>query len=52
MPGKQMAIHADLNTGAITETQARERRNKIQEEASFGSMDGATKYVKETRQPD
>lgn len=47
MPGKQMAIDADLNTGAITEVQARERRNKIQEEASFfGSMDGATKYVK------
>ena len=47
MPGKQMAIDADLNTGAITEKQARERRNKIQEEASFfGSMDGATKYVK------
>ena len=47
MPGKQMAIDADLNTGAITEAQARERRNKIQEEASFfGSMDGATKYVK------
>ncbi|MFR4352142.1 MAG: flagellar biosynthesis protein FlhA [Roseburia sp.] len=47
MPGKQMAIDADLNTGAITEAQARERRNKIQEESSFfGSMDGATKYVK------
>lgn len=47
MPGKQMAIDADLNTGAITDAQARERRNKIQEEASFfGSMDGATKYVK------
>lgn len=47
MPGKQMAIDADLNTGAITEKEARERRNKIQEEASFfGSMDGATKYVK------
>ena len=47
MPGKQMAIDADLNTGVITEAQARERRNKIQEEASFfGSMDGATKYVK------
>lgn len=47
MPGKQMAIDADLNTGAITEKQARERRNKIQEEAGFfGSMDGATKYVK------
>jgi flagellar biosynthesis protein FlhA len=47
MPGKQMAIDADLNTGAITEKEARERRSKIQEEASFfGSMDGATKYVK------
>lgn len=47
MPGKQMAIDADLNTGAITEKDARERRNKIQEESSFfGSMDGATKYVK------
>ena len=47
MPGKQMAIDADLNTGAITEAQARDRRNKIQEEAGFfGSMDGATKYVK------
>ena len=47
MPGKQMAIDADLNTGAITEKEARDRRNKIQEEASFfGSMDGATKYVK------
>ena len=47
MPGKQMAIDADLNTGAITDKEARERRNKIQEESSFfGSMDGATKYVK------
>lgn len=47
MPGKQMAIDADLNTGAITEKQARERRDKIQNESSFfGSMDGATKYVK------
>jgi flagellar biosynthesis protein FlhA len=47
MPGKQMAIDADLNTGTITEKQARERREKIQEESSFfGSMDGATKYVK------
>ncbi|MCI5492502.1 MAG: flagellar biosynthesis protein FlhA [Lachnospiraceae bacterium] len=47
MPGKQMAIDADLNTGAITEKEARIRRNKIQEESSFfGSMDGATKYVK------
>ncbi len=47
MPGKQMAIDADLNTGAITDEQARERRNKLQEESAFfGSMDGATKYVK------
>ncbi|BCJ95228.1 flagellar biosynthesis protein FlhA [Anaerocolumna cellulosilytica] len=47
MPGKQMAIDADLNTGAITDAQARERREKIQEESTFfGSMDGATKYVK------
>ena len=47
MPGKQMAIDADLNTGAITDQEARKRREKIQEESSFfGSMDGATKYVK------
>lgn len=47
MPGKQMAIDADLNTGAITDEQAKEKRQKIQDEASFfGAMDGATKYVK------
>ncbi len=47
MPGKQMAIDADLNTGAITDVEAKERREKIQEEAAFfGAMDGATKYVK------
>lgn len=47
MPGKQMAIDADLNTGAITDEQAKERREKLQQEASFfGSMDGAVKYVK------
>lgn len=47
MPGKQMAIDADLNTGAITDEEAKVRREKIQEEASFfGSMDGAVKYVK------
>ncbi len=47
MPGKQMAIDADLNTGIISEKQARERRDKIQQESSFfGAMDGATKYVK------
>ena len=47
MPGKQMAIDADLNTGAINDDQAKERRQKIQDESSFfGAMDGATKYVK------
>ena len=47
MPGKQMAIDADLNTGAITDAEAKERREKIQKESSFfGAMDGATKYVK------
>ena len=47
MPGKQMAIDADLNTGAITDAQARERREKLQMESTFfGAMDGATKYVK------
>ena len=47
MPGKQMAIDADLNTGAITDKEAMERRQKIQDESAFfGSMDGATKYVK------
>ncbi len=47
MPGKQMAIDADLNTGAITDEEAKIRRDKIQQEASFfGSMDGAVKYVK------
>ncbi len=47
MPGKQMAIDADLNTGAITEQQAKERRDKLQAESAFyGSMDGAVKYVK------
>ena len=46
MPGKQMAIDADLNTGAITDAEAKRRREKIQEESSFfGSMDGAVKYV-------
>lgn len=47
MPGKQMAIDADLNTGAITDAEAKKRREKLQEESSFfGSMDGAMKYVK------
>jgi len=47
MPGKQMAIDADLSTGLINEQQARLRREKIQKEADFyGAMDGATKIVK------
>lgn len=47
MPGKQMAIDADLNTGAISDEEAKRRREKIQEESAFfGSMDGAMKYVK------
>ena len=47
MPGKQMAIDADLNSGLINEQQAKLRREKIQREADFyGSMDGATKIVK------
>ena len=47
MPGKQMAIDADLNTGAITDEEAKERRKKITDEASFhGAMDGAAKFVK------
>lgn len=47
MPGKQMAIDADLNTGAIDDAEAKRRRDKIQQESSFfGAMDGAVKYVK------
>jgi len=47
MPGKQMAIDADLNTGFIDEAEAKKRRKKIQDEAAFfGSMDGASKFVK------
>ena len=47
MPGKQMAIDADLSSGAITDAEAIERRAKIQQESAFfGAMDGATKYVK------
>ncbi|MBQ7668665.1 MAG: flagellar biosynthesis protein FlhA [Clostridia bacterium] len=47
MPGKQMAIDADLNSGLIDEAEAKERRNKIQREADFyGAMDGAGKFVK------
>lgn len=47
MPGKQMAIDADLNSGLIDEQEARRRRSNVQREAEFyGSMDGATKFVK------
>lgn len=47
MPGKQMAIDADLNSGVINEEEARMRREKIQREAAFfGAMDGASKFVK------
>jgi len=47
MPGKQMAIDADLNAGLIDEGMARKRRQKIQDEADFyGAMDGASKFVK------
>lgn len=47
MPGKQMAIDADLNSGLINEADAKERRKKVQREADFyGAMDGASKFVK------
>lgn len=47
MPGKQMAIDADLNAGLINELEAKERRKKIERAADFyGAMDGATKFVK------
>ncbi|WP_144157233.1 flagellar biosynthesis protein FlhA [Paraburkholderia sp. BCC1885] len=47
MPGKQMAIDADLNAGLINEEQARKRRSEVAQEAEFyGSMDGASKFVR------
>jgi len=47
MPGKQMAIDADLNSGLLTQDQARDRRAEISQEADFyGSMDGASKFVR------
>lgn len=47
MPGKQMSIDADLNAGLISEQQAKQRREKVENEADFhGSMDGASKFVK------
>lgn len=47
MPGKQMAIDGDFNSGLITETEAKERRRQLQREADFfGAMDGATKFIR------
>src|SRR3546814_12452381 len=47
MPGKQMAIDADLNAGLIGEDEARRRRAEVSQEADFfGSMDGASKFVR------
>jgi flagellar biosynthesis protein FlhA len=47
MPGKQMAIDSDFNSGLITEQEARERRGRLQRESDFyGAMDGATKFVR------
>ena len=47
MPGKQMAIDADLNTGIINEAEAKKRREDVQREADFyGAMDGASKFIK------
>ncbi|MFB6355002.1 MAG: flagellar biosynthesis protein FlhA [bacterium] len=47
MPGKQMAIDADLNAGLIDQQEAKERRDQLQEEADFyGAMDGASKFIK------
>src|SRR6187549_535485 len=47
MPGKQMAIDADLNAGTLTQEEARKRREEVTQEADFyGSMDGASKFVR------
>ena len=47
MPGKQMAIDADLSAGLINENQARERRKALEDESAFfGAMDGASKFVR------
>jgi flagellar biosynthesis protein FlhA len=47
MPGKQMSIDADLNTGLISDSEARRRRQEIEDEANFyGAMDGASKFVR------
>ena len=47
MPGKQMSIDAEMNSGVITEARSLEKREKIQKDADFyGSMDGASKFVR------
>jgi flagellar biosynthesis protein FlhA len=47
MPGKQMAVDADLSAGLINETEARERRKALELESNFfGAMDGASKFVR------
>src|SRR6185436_10317688 len=47
MPGKQMAIDADLNAGLVTDEQAKARRREVEREADFyGAMDGASKFVR------
>ncbi|WP_410966953.1 FHIPEP family type III secretion protein, partial [Salmonella sp. SAL04277] len=47
MPGKQMAIDADLNAGLIEQEEAKKRRSEVAQEADFyGSMDGASKFVR------
>ena len=52
MAGKQMAIDSDLNTGAITDKEAAERRKKLQQENSFfGSMDVLPSMLREMLQP-
>ena len=52
MPGKQMAIDADLNSGLIDEETSKIRRNNLQREANFyGSMDGASKFTKGMQSP-
>jgi flagellar biosynthesis protein FlhA len=52
MPGKQMAIDADLNAGLIDEAEAKRRRREVGEEAEFhGSMDGASKFVRGDASP-
>jgi flagellar biosynthesis protein FlhA len=47
MPGKQMAIDADLSSGLIDETEAKRRRKEVEQESTFfGAMDGASKFVR------